>query len=517
MPRFTTQVFRSSGVWVLTTVLLCAGLLNFVGAAIAPRAGASTLGEASNAIASQAWTNKSAAEKAPNDATHQPAGWNDMANDAGAGRPYVSSLLEISGNGETSHVYFQDQGRDYLNTSASAGDLTAVVSPINLCRSDQSNGQGCYATPNRIGVSLGYTTGTSATDSVGLDFAGHPGIDSFSNGVTFDQDTTIEMVVQLGTLGRNLRWSWMNGNVQSWSASGLGTDNGSIVVRFKLAHTANISPIPQSGNGCSATPLLDCVFHQATEDYLSSSLLLSVDNTMDPALTGAVYWTQGATFGYLDPGSPGNASLSIQAGGPHLLSNGSANSASISAFFPESSVISLYNMTSADAANSIAITSSGETTIGTKQSTAVLAGANQDQGLQVDLTGVTFPDTSDGRQGAALTRSANKTPTFKVSSKATSVSSSAKVSGTTTKLSVPSVPKCPTSANCHAVVYDLGAKTTKKNRVVATLRTTSAGVAVKNGTFSWSQPSSKLLKNHSYLVEFKKSQKVLSISRGNVN
>jgi hypothetical protein len=132
------------------------------------------------------------------------------------------------------------------------------------------------------------------------------------------------------------------------------------------------------------------------------------------------------------------------------------------------------------------------------------------------ITGITFPDTPGHTQNGAPRRTTNSTPTFKVKSNATSVSSSARVTGSTVNLSVPSVPKCPTSAHCKALVFDLGSKNTKHNKVKATLRTAVAGVAVTSGTFSWSAAASKLAKNHAYIVEFKKGGKILSVARGNV-
>ena len=491
---------------LLAALVLSSGLV-LVAAATA---GATNLGDASNSMGNQTWADTSAASKGSG---YQPAGWDDMANGAGAGRPFVTELSV--NNGGTVHTYLTGGTRDSLNVASAVGDLTATISPTNLCAQGQSGG--CYSTPNRIAVSLGYTTGTDPNSQIGLDFAGHPGISGFNDGVTIDSGTTIDMTINLGALGQNLRWTWVNGNVQNVKTAGLGTSSGTIRLQFKPVHTPNVTPYPQSANGCSATPLFDCVIHQATQDYLSANLVLSVDNTMDAALTGAVFSTQSATFGYLDPGQAGNASLSIQAGGPNLLADGSANSATVSAFFPESAVLSIYGMTSTDAAPSVGITAAGDTTIGTKSVTAIPAGDSQDQGMAVTITGVTFPDTPGHTQAGAPRRSTtDKTPTFKVKSNATNVSGSAQVSGTKTNLSVASVPKCPTSAGCKALVFDLGPKTTKRSKVTATLRTAAAGVAVTNSKFTWSVASSKLAKNHAYVVEFKKGTKILSVARGNV-
>jgi hypothetical protein len=394
--------------------------------------------------------------------------------------------------------------------AAQAGDLTAVVMPVNLCRTNQAPAPGvCYNPPNRVGIELGYLT-TDPTHPVGTDFAQHPGVSGFYDNITIDQTSTIDLTIDLSTVGQPLRWSWVNCSLLSWKTSGLGTAHGTVSLSMHLTPTPWETLAGQ--NGCSATPIFDCTIHQSAQDLLSGNLVLSVDSTMDAALTGAVFATQQATFGYLDPGSPGSASLSIQAGGPHLLSDGTLNSATISAFFPESAMLSIYSMTSADAASSIAVSSLTGTSFQSPSFASATASDIQDQGLWVTIPGVQFPDVSNStvRRGGSSTPG----PTWAVSSKATSVVGSAQVAGSTTKVSVGSVPKCPTSVGCKAYVFDLGPKSTKRSKITATLRSRTAGLSVTGRSLSWKVGAAKLPKNDRYLIEFKKGAKILSVATG---
>ncbi len=94
------------------------------------------------------------------------AGWADLPGGVAA-RPYVRSLTIIN-NGVATPVI--TDGTTAAPTVA-PGDVTAVVSAINLCGLGQTPAQGvCYATPNRFALTVGYG-GDSEGNTVGYNFA----------------------------------------------------------------------------------------------------------------------------------------------------------------------------------------------------------------------------------------------------------------------------------------------------------------------------------------------------------
>src|SRR5437588_1308560 len=91
------------------------------------------------------------------------AGWGDMAGGVSV-RPYVTSLTVINGDTSTPVI----SGGTPAAAPVADGAVTAVVAPYNLCRSGQTPQRGvCYATPNRVAVTVGYGVG----DALGFDFA----------------------------------------------------------------------------------------------------------------------------------------------------------------------------------------------------------------------------------------------------------------------------------------------------------------------------------------------------------
>jgi hypothetical protein len=99
------------------------------------------------------------AEVPGQDAMDQPGSmsngnWSDLPGGATA-RPYVKSLTVVNGS-QSTPVFSGGVG---AAAGVQNGDVTAVVMPFNLCRAGQPPAPGqCYATPNRVGVTLGYKT-----------------------------------------------------------------------------------------------------------------------------------------------------------------------------------------------------------------------------------------------------------------------------------------------------------------------------------------------------------------------
>ena len=216
--------------------------------------------------------------------------WSDLPGGATA-RPYVKSLTVVNGS-QSTPVFSGGVG---AAAGVQNGDVTAVVMPFNLCRTGQAPAPGqCYATPNRVGVTLGYKTAMG----LGRDFS-RPSV-ALRQAVT--ESTVFDIVIGLNTLGRTLRWTWANGELVDWKSTGLGTDAAEIRLRIKPSVTPDIDWGRHPSGGCTATPIRDCDLARADGRLLGSELVLSLDETLSPALTGAVFATEGAIAGFLEPG-----------------------------------------------------------------------------------------------------------------------------------------------------------------------------------------------------------------------
>lgn len=325
---------------------------------------------------------------------YAPGLWGDLAGGAGA-RPYVRALSVVNG---------ADVDRVIVNGTPAApaiqdGDVTAVVAPVNLCRAGQAPEEGrCYAGPNRVSVTLGY----GDRGAVGTDFA--------SPDVPLRQlvgpNTVIDLRLRLNTLGTGLRWTWMNGALDYWSATGLGRDDAEIHVRLRPVATPVIDwGLAPPGNGCTATPIFDCDIARSQGDTLSAGLVLSLDDTLPPALTGAVFATRGAVSGYLDPlGTPAAPRLGLQIASAHLGASGAPQTGGLTAILPAQSLVNLYGMSPADAPSLFTAARTGDP--GSEDSlslTRATVPSDGTDGLRVDVTGITFsaPTYALARRGVA--------------------------------------------------------------------------------------------------------------------
>ncbi len=158
------------------------------------------------------------------------------------------------------------------------GSVTPVVLPSNLCRAGTTPVPGqCYATPNRVGISLGLV---GSNNGLNQDLTG---------GTT--ADSVYDMTVKLNTLGQSLRWSWANLDLLYWRTTGLGLPDAEFQVRFRPVATPYVVDYG-SNNGCTATPIRDCNLTQSAATILAASIALSLDETVNTALTGAIFATQ---------------------------------------------------------------------------------------------------------------------------------------------------------------------------------------------------------------------------------
>jgi len=102
-------------------------------------------------------------DNTPPDSSMTSGTWSDMP-DGAAVRPYIKSLSVIN-DGHSEPVFAGDAS---AAAAVPVGDVTATISPINLCKAGQDpQANTCYSTPNRIGLVFGYRT----LQGIGTDFS----------------------------------------------------------------------------------------------------------------------------------------------------------------------------------------------------------------------------------------------------------------------------------------------------------------------------------------------------------
>jgi len=393
-------------------------------------------------------------DQATNDRSAADAGfpgasglWADMPGGVAA-RPYVASLSVVNGGTTTPLI---------VNGTASApatqpGDVTAVVSPLNLCAPGQTPRQGsCYATPNRVGIALGY----AGNGPVGTDFA-NPEAPPRQ---TVDADTVFDMTIRLNTLGRTLRWTWMNGDLEYWRATNLGRDDAEIHVRFRPVVTPNIDWSLVGPTGCTATPIRDCDVPRSQGQTLSANMVLSLDDTLPDALTGAVFATEGAISGFLEPTGTAEAPvLDLQMASAHLTAAGAPQTGELRALIPASSLLNLYGVLPADAARFFTTRRVGDP--GTQSAptfTRWTAAGEGTDGLLLSVSDITF-----------------SAPSYAVARRTSAPRTSARRRGASTVVTAAAVRACRARA-CTATILRLGSSVGAKATRVATARTTATG------------------------------------------
>jgi hypothetical protein len=396
------------------------------------------------------------------------AGWGDMPGGVAA-RPYVVSLTVVNGDVSTPVI----TNGTTASAPAAVGAVTTVISPSNLCRSGEAPAQGvCYATPNRVALTIGYGN----NDNNGWDFS-NPNVPVAP---TIDGNSVIDMTVALNTLGKSLRWTWVNGDLLYWQTSNLGQDNATVHIKFKPATAPYVAAYAQS-NGCTASPPMNCAIPQADGQVLAAELVFSLDDTLDPALTGAVFATQNAIAGFLTPGGTTQApSLDVQLSSTHIKADGTPQLGTIEAFIPSAAMLNLYGILSSDSATAFTTARLGDAgtndpPLYTPWTTAV----NGSDGLLVTVTGITF-----------------SVPSYHVSSKLKPVVARAKTRGSKTTITA-SIAGC-SKHKCRATVYNLGDARAARFIVGKTAVRTSLVAAAR--TLSITAPASKLKKGDRYLL-----------------
>jgi hypothetical protein len=408
------------------------------------------------------------------------AGWADMAG-GNAARPYVQSLTVINAGVSTQVV----TNGTTTPPSVPDGTVTTVVAPFNLCRPGQPPAQGsCYSTPNRVGLTVTYAMNGQA----GYNFAAP----QVPVSPTVGANTIIDMTVALNTLGKSVRWTWANGDLLYWRTNNIGQDNATVRVKFKPASSPYIAN--SKNNGCTATPIRDCSIQSADAEMLTASMVFSLDDTLDPALTGAVFATQNAIAGFLEPGgTAASPTLEMQVASTHTVSSGAPQLGTLKALIPAAALLNLYGILPADATAAFKTTRTGDVGANSAPTYERWSAASEgSDGLFVTVENITF-----------------SAPAYKVAGKLKPVKVKAKAKGGKTTVTA-NASKCSKKNRCVASLYNLGKGVSKLYK--ATKTTVLKNKSVNAKKLSLSVRTSKLKKGSRVLLVVHSAKKKLLVS-----
>ncbi len=305
-----------------------------------------------------------------------------------AGRPYIKALSVSNDGGVT----FTDlvvansatAGNGWAPTAASIGgqvsDVYAFITPTNGCRQGQAPTAGsCYAQPNRVGISL------MRYDGVGWD-------QNFTTGASTNpaitENSVIDMAVGFHAEYSTLRWSWVNGVPSYWQTTVSPSADGVARIRY----SPKTMPFMTGGGGCSQIPVNTCDIAQADSEQLEAALLLSMDNTLDASLSGALFGTTSAFIGSLEAQIvQGQAPvLTYGVAAPHNFANGTLRNGTFYAFLPQA-VLTLFGTSVAGFDPAIlSVTRTGGDGTFTPAWTSWTAGANGMDGQFLTISNISF-------------------------------------------------------------------------------------------------------------------------------
>ena len=347
-------------------------------------------------------------EQMPTQSTMDSTQWS-LITGGTAFRPYVSSMTRLPAGGGAAVPIWTALGSPSASPpagyEATNGALIPLVIPTNLCSAGQTPAQGvCYASPNRVAVTLAVNNGTGNANQDLTGFVS-PG-------------DVIELVLQMGSgafAGSNVQWSWANGIVSRWVVSTSPSGATSITVRIAPTPTPvpDWSSVTMNNQCCTCDMPSNCPLQRASAFTLSANFFISV-GTAATSLSGAMFATTNAVMGGLALGS-GGSSLDYAFASAHLAPDNSLLTGSLNAFVPSATVAALFGgLSPADAAAALNVTRTGDP--GTQVSVSIApvnaSSSFGSDGVMVTVAGVTFSaptysvalhgSSSDGSKAAPL-------------------------------------------------------------------------------------------------------------------
>jgi len=348
----------------------------------------------------------------PGSSGAQNGNWDDLPGGVSA-RPYVQRLSVINGGVETVLIASGSPSAAMSNTPGSVG---VNITPTNLCDSTESPsnpGDNCYATPNRIQVTVVYRKSPGQVGS-NLSFpnSGDQGttsgsavpLKSFdgSTDITINSDTIIDLTLALNTLGQSLRWTWLNGIPSFWALNNLGDPSATVRVKFKPAVQPSIHyQTTPAASTCTRIPVNECEVSRSSSDWLSATMVMSLDETLSAGMTGSLFGTEGAIIGSVDASTnstTGLPGLTYGVASSHLDYSGGERSATMRAFIPAAGLVQVLGIPSfssligaaTDPASVIGVQRTDASSTSTNAFEVWSESEEGANGLLLTITGITF-------------------------------------------------------------------------------------------------------------------------------
>jgi hypothetical protein len=305
-----------------------------------------------------------------------------------ATRPFVSSLILLPASGGAPQTIWSGvtaaAASPPAGHEATTGQLTAVVSPTNMCAAGQTPAQGvCYNPPNRVALALGLTTGGG---NVNTDLSG-----ALSPGDVLEITLTLPSPFS----GDAFQWAWANGNVQLWNVSA-----GAASVTARIAPVATPVPdwssVDMANQCCTCDMPANCPLARASAFTQAAGFFIQMAPPgQGGPLAGAVFATTNAVMGGLGVVAGGGGSggrLDYALASAHAAPDGSNLTGTLTAFVPAAALAALFpGVAAADAASALNVTRTGDPGTQTAVTVAPVAAATfGGEGIMVTVTGVTF-------------------------------------------------------------------------------------------------------------------------------
>ena len=257
-------------------------------------------------------------------------GWNGTTPGI-AGRPFIKYLAVNNSGVETVVVNNQTAPFAVSPTPAGGTDIYALVTPTNACKTGQAPAPGvCYSAPNRVTVSLARNAGGTWTEDLTTSPAAP----------IVNADSIVHMIVGFKSGYTALRWSWVSGEPTYWRST-VNPFGGEVELKFRPRTQPHMLAPPY----CSGIPVSTCDIQRADEERLMPTVILSMDETLSAALSGALFGSSGAFIGSLEASpldTPGGPTLTYGIAAPHLNADGSDRRGTFYALL-QGSILGLFN------------------------------------------------------------------------------------------------------------------------------------------------------------------------------
>ena len=204
----------------------------------------------------------------------------DLTTAGTAGRPFITAL-SIGGTNVMSAGVPTTPAQ---SNSKWTGDIRAVVYASNTCKQGQITG--CLPNPNAIIITLGYGNATTIKSN----FA-HS--DASSLPITVNENSEIDMTINLQDFSSLLGWTWVNGVPSYWKVDPIAkTARIKFNPRF-MPSVTNLDP------ACTTIPVVSCTTVTANSEMLQATMVMSLSPVV-PLFSGALMASAGAVTGSVE-------------------------------------------------------------------------------------------------------------------------------------------------------------------------------------------------------------------------